>query len=359
MKRAIKVSLQFATESKRRKIAALLEAYRAAVNFYIQSLWTHRGKLDKATLARLKNTRLSERYKSQALKQALEMVVATKKSAKELGVPASGPIFSGSAVLDAKFISVEEGQGSFDLVVRLSILKKGERLTIPTRRTAVLNKWLSYPGAQLVQGCALRENGLILWAEIPGADCKRVGDVLAVDMGVNKLLADSNGNHYGEDFKKVRDKIRRRKPGSQGRESAFRARENLINRTINQLPWSKIKALGTEALYDMKRGKKEGRGKTFRKAMAPWTYRRVLNRIEHKAQENRVLLVRVDPANTSRTCPDCGAVSKDNRKGEKFQCIACGRAGDADTVGALNILARTWATLGSVESPRLQKASVK
>ena len=41
----------------------------------------------------------------------------------------------------------------------------------------------------------------------------------------------------------------------------------------------------------------------------------------------------------------------DNRP--KFQCLACGRTGDADTVGALNILARTLATLGSVESPRL------
>jgi len=105
---------------------------------------------------------------------------------------------------------------------------------------------------------------------------------------------------------------------------------------------------------ESKRGKKKGRGKNFRKAMAPWTYRQVLTRIEHKAQENLVLLVRVDPANTSRSCPDCGAVHKENRRGEKFQCLTCGRTGDADTVGALNILARTLATLGSVESPRLQ-----
>jgi putative transposase len=88
----------------------------------------------------------------------------------------------------------------------------------------------------------------------------------------------------------------------------------------------------------------------------------LLRFLSYKAQENRVRLVRVDPANTSRTCPDCrayrqagGAAHKENRKGEKFQCIACGRAGDADTVGALNILARTLATLGSVESPRLKK----
>jgi hypothetical protein len=36
MRRADKGDLQFATESKRRKIAALVEAYLAAVNFYIR-----------------------------------------------------------------------------------------------------------------------------------------------------------------------------------------------------------------------------------------------------------------------------------------------------------------------------------
>ncbi|MGH9428619.1 MAG: RNA-guided endonuclease InsQ/TnpB family protein, partial [Terriglobia bacterium] len=351
MRRAVKLSLAFATQEKRRQINALMEAYRAAVNFYIRSLWTNRGKLDKPTLARLQSTRLSERYKSQALKQALETVIATRKSAKELGVPASCPVFTGSAVLDGKFVSVEEGQGSFDIVLRLSTLNKGKRIIIPTKKTAVFNKWSNWPDSKLIQGCALSEDSLIVWFKIPEV-VKTTGDVMGVDIGVNKLLSDSNGDHYGQEFKKVRDKIKRRKPGSKNRAKAFRERENLINKSINQLPLASLKVIGVEALHDMKRGKKKGRGKTFRKAMAPWTYRRVLNRIENKAQENRVLLVRVDPANTSRTCPDCGAVHKDNRSGEKFRCVTCGRTGDADTIGATNILARTLATLGSVESPR-------
>lgn len=154
---------------------------------------------------------------------------------------------------------------------------------------------------------------------------------MGIDIGVHKLISDSNGDHYGKEFKKVRDKIRRRKPGSESRARAFRERENLINRAINQLPLAGVKVIGVEALHDMKRGKQEKRGKSFRKAMAPWTYRRVLTRIENKAQENRVLLVKLDPANTSRTCPACGAVHKDNRRGEKFLCLTCDHAGDADT----------------------------
>jgi len=353
MRRAVKLSLDFLTQAKRRQIGALLEAYRAAVNFYIKSLWNERGKLDKATLTRLQHTRLSERYKSQALKQAIEIVIATKKSAKELGVPAGCPVFTGSAVLDAKFVTVEEGQGSFDLAIRLSTLKKGRRITILTKKTAPFLKWFTMPAAQLVQGCALCEDGLILWIEILDSEPEAIGEVVGVDIGVNKVLSDSNGKHYGREFKLIRDKIKRRKPGSKGKRRACEERRHYLDATVNSLPFDRIAVLGIEELHDMKRGTKKDRDKKFRKAMAPWTYRHVINRIEQKAQENRVLLVRVNPANTSRTCPNCGAVHKDNRNGEKFLCLTCGRAGDADTFGAQIILARTLAILGSIASPRL------
>jgi putative transposase len=180
-----------------------------------------------------------------------------------------------------------------------------------------------------------------------------LGEVLGVDIGVNKVLSDSNGNHYGREFKAIRDKVKRRKPGSKGKRCAREERRHYLDAVVKSLPFDRLAALGVEELHDLKRGKSKKRGKQFRKAMAPWTYRHVLNRIEQKAQENRVLLVRVDPASTSRTCPDCGAAHKDNRKGEKFLCLTCGRAGDADTVGAQIVLARTLATLGSIASPRL------
>jgi hypothetical protein len=35
-------------------------------------------------------------------------------------------------------------------------------VTIPTRKTGVLNKWLARPGARLVQGCALSENSIVV-----------------------------------------------------------------------------------------------------------------------------------------------------------------------------------------------------
>lgn len=50
-------------------------------------------------------------------------------------------------------------------------------------------------------------------------------------------------------------------------------------------------------------------------------------------------LITVDPRNTSRTCPICGHISKDNRKTQaQFECVDCGFAANADEVGAINIL---------------------
>ncbi|MFD7379622.1 zinc ribbon domain-containing protein, partial [Streptomyces mirabilis] len=50
-------------------------------------------------------------------------------------------------------------------------------------------------------------------------------------------------------------------------------------------------------------------------------------------------VIAVDPRNTSRTCPDCGHVAKENRPTqEKFHCQACGHTAHADVVGASNVL---------------------
>ena len=52
-------------------------------------------------------------------------------------------------------------------------------------------------------------------------------------------------------------------------------------------------------------------------------------------------LIVVPPQNTSRTCPCCGYVSADNRPTQaRFKCAECGFEGNADVVGAINILSR-------------------
>jgi putative transposase len=63
--------------------------------------------------------------------------------------------------------------------------------------------------------------------------------------------------------------------------------------------------------------------------------------LDYKLTWNGGQLIAVPAHNTSRTCPACGHVSRENRKTQaKFACVSCGYSGNADHVGAINILAR-------------------
>lgn len=57
-------------------------------------------------------------------------------------------------------------------------------------------------------------------------------------------------------------------------------------------------------------------------------------------------VIAVNPRNTSRTCPCCKHIAKENRLTQaKFECVECGYAENADLVGAINILAAGHAVL--------------
>ena len=68
--------------------------------------------------------------------------------------------------------------------------------------------------------------------------------------------------------------------------------------------------------------------------------------LEYKQAWRGGEVLAVPPRNTSRTCPCCGHVSKDNRKTQaKFECVECGYENNADLVGAINVLAAGHAVL--------------
>lgn len=57
----------------------------------------------------------------------------------------------------------------------------------------------------------------------------------------------------------------------------------------------------------------------------------------------------MDARNTSRTCPECGHVAKENRTTQaRFECTSCGFLANADHVGALNVLNRAGLALCAV-----------
>ena len=63
--------------------------------------------------------------------------------------------------------------------------------------------------------------------------------------------------------------------------------------------------------------------------------------LEYKMLWNNGILLAVPPHNTSRTCPCCHHISKENRLTQtEFLCVSCGYENNADVVGAINILER-------------------
>lgn len=355
MNLSIKVGLNSATATKRRRLSALLSRLRSLTNKYIKSLWTDRGSLNKETMDRIPCAELSYRHRSNCLKVALETVIATRKAAKETGIPASLPVLRRSMRLSSLVCKIEAGKGSFDYVLKVSGLSSGNPIVIPFRSHERLNHWLATPGAELLQGATLSEDCACLWIKTLDVEPRETGDVIGVDVGACKLMSDSDGNHYGREMRAVMDVVRRRKPGSKGQQRARQTRNRFINRVAKQLPYSRLRALGLEDLKGIKTGK-GNRGKRFRKWIAPWVVRQVHQRIEFLCQLNRVQVVHVLARGTSRTCPKCRVESKDSRQGEKFDCVACHYQQDADTVGALEIQHRTLAFLGSVSSPNFKRA---
>jgi IS605 OrfB family transposase len=341
--RAVKFPLSTLTKAKRAAVGAVLREYHAAINFYCQSIWTVPGRLDAKTLKRYTGGSLGYRQRSDCLSMALSTVITTKKASKATGKRCTLPHSAKGVRISELCAKVETFKGEgFDYAVKLSGLVKGSPIIIPLKAHRVVHKWLAKDGAHLKNGCVLGADYIMLYIEIPEAPEKTIGADLGLDTGYRKLAATSDGSFLGANFKDICRAVKQKKPGSNGKARSKAARSQYINRELKKIPWGTIRRIAVEDLTGLKlrTQTKEKSSKQSRKTMAPWTYRQVLTRIEQLAQEHRVRLVYVDPRNTSRRCPACGLVAKENRVREDFCCIGCNYSADADFVGATNILAR-------------------
>lgn len=82
--------------------------------------------------------------------------------------------------------------------------------------------------------------------------------------------------------------------------------------------------------------------------------------VQKKAERLGKEVILVDPAYTSRECPECGGRDKANRpKGSAvFRCVACGHTGDADKVASGNIARRGRQALAARKTGEAPTASV-
>jgi putative transposase len=194
---------------------------------------------------------------------------------------------------------------------------------------------------------------LAVTLDVPAAEPIPIQGVLGVDLGIVNIATDSDGQiHSAAHLLTLRRRHRRlrRRLQKKGTRSARRllkkrrSTERRFQRDINHCLSKQIvaKAKGTQraiALEELTHIRERIRlRKPQRATFSAWAFAQLRAFILYKAKAAGVLVVFVDPRNTSRTCPACGAIDRANRKNQReFVCVSCGCAGHADVFAAENI----------------------
>lgn len=208
--------------------------------------------------------------------------------------------------------------------------------------------------AQLAEADLIRdEKGrwrLLVSAHYADPPTQQPTDVIGVDLGVVNIAADSDGTLYGGATligSRLRHRRLRQRLQARGTKSAKRLlrqrskRERRFARNANHMISKRIVAVakGTNravALEDLRHIRTRITARASQRAtLHSWSFDQLRQFIAYKARMAGVLVVAVDPRNSSRTCPQCGLVSKANRPSQAlFLCQQCCLSGHADLVAA-------------------------
>ena len=175
---------------------------------------------------------------------------------------------------------------------------------------------------------------------------------LGVDLGITNIASTSDGTIYtgkSVDDKRLKYYSHVRRLQKQGTRSSRRRLRSInrqmsyfirtLNHTIAKLivqtaqrTESCIVLEELKYIFDKLKARKSGRLRMF-----GWSFAQLRDFITYKARLASILVKTVDPRYTSQTCPVCGHVARNNRKGEKFKCRLCNHTAHADTNGGVNI----------------------
>ena len=195
------------------------------------------------------------------------------------------------------------------------------------------------------------------------------GSEIGIDMGVARFATLSNGDYFEplNSFKKHQNSLRKAQQ-SLSRKVKFsqnwlkqKAKIGKIHHNISNARKDYLHKISTEIcknhamiyVEDLQianmsksaKGTTEQHGKNV--AQKSGLNRSILDQgwfefrrqLDYKSAWLGGYLVAVNPKNTSRTCPCCGHIAKENRQTQaNFKCVECGYSENADVVGAMNVL---------------------
>ncbi len=257
---------------------------------------------------------------------------------------------------------------SFKGIERVSLLTLEGRVMVPF----VMGEYQSERFTNAKGQCDLvwRKDGkwfLLVTVDLPDKMPTHSTDFIGVDLGVNRLATTSDGEHFsGDAVEKVREHyhtrrqtlqqaaatkkarcerpkaIRRALKRTKSKESNFRKHENhRISKQLVELATDTARGIALEELKGIR--ERARFRKSQRARMSGWAFSQLRQFIAYKAQLVGTGLVLVEARNTSRTCHECQHCEKANRKTQdKFLCVKCGHAANADENAARNIRARAF-----------------
>ena len=354
MIRVSKHSLKFSNKEKLEKLKKFFQLFKDAVAYYIELI-----KIGKLPLKVFLSTAdcpdcciKHSRYKQLAYKVASEIVRSnlkyvqnkvyskyrrlyskcikanvhksfTDKHFKELNINylkrMKIDLKNISIPLNENLFDVEESTGEFNEFIRVFLpwfkedKKRAETICLPIKWHKHSLKFKDWNRRKAIQ-LEMKDEKMMICLFWEKPDTKKINyNTVGIDQGYRKLISDSNGVHWGSDLKEIYEKLAKKQRGSKKYKKLLEFKKQKINRTVNLF----VKAYPNTDFVceDLKRVKEAS--KFYRKVnnkLQYWSYRQVIDKLEALSQIEGFKLIKVDPAYTSQTCSNCGAVIKANRE---------------------------------------------
>jgi len=346
--RSSKHILKYQTDTKTDYLNRLFEDYKKELQSYIDLIWDEKIPLEKFISSKeLPNLFFKHsQWKQIIYKQASEIIrsnIEKKKTSKPEIKFISIPI-------DSRLFDTDQNSKEFDEFIKIRLpyfyanKHRARSINLPIRQHKQSLKYKNWNRKRTIRLIKNSEKDTYFVEFIYEKEIieKQNGDDLGLDLGYNKLISDSNGNHYGKDLKDIYQKISRKKQGSKSFKRSLKERNQKINFSVNQIDLSNLKLIVIENLKNVKKNSKKNKfvNSKFMNKLQRWSYSKTTNKIEQFCYENGVQITKIDPSYTSQKCSNCGHIDSKSRNNEIFECICCKVILDADTNAAKNILQR-------------------
>jgi len=334
------------TTHARMKIEQSFVDFRNAVNDWIK-ISIDNGWVTTRTLQKFGYKELREKYPnlySAVLLEAMDVAIGCLKSAKSKGIV---PEFDADIVC---FKNQHYKLHSSGVIVPLC----GEKTYIPLYIPKKFRKYLAnYKLGRLT--IFKRDNWYYVSISVKIEPPERKPtNVVGIDLGVHNfvVIADAKGREllrisgrniieYKKELEETYGKFQRYLMKFKNiKNTTYNHRYRHYSRYVNHCIAKKVVEVAKKynviiVLENLKRIR--GKSKSMRRLFRKWPYFDLIQKIEYKAKENGIPVVKVNPRNTSKTCSRCGYVNRRLKDERVFVCPKCGLEIDRDLNAAINI----------------------